>query len=130
MSYRLEASGARRIYSTASDDDGQVSPAIIPSDSSVVLEAYESQGPIQLTTDAPVSVPFGPAVGSQVHYICLRVKGGRVFASLTSAQGVAIVPVEPRIEIRSDNDPFTALTLQRQVGVEVSVDVYLGRRST
>lgn len=129
MAYRLEASGARRISSTAADDDGQVSPAVIPSDSSTVFEAYVAMGDITLSDDAAVPVPLGPAIGDEFHYCVLRVKGGRVNATLTTGLGVAVLPVEPRLEWRSDNYPATALSLQRPTGVEVVVSVYLGRRA-
>lgn len=129
MAYRLEASGARRISSTAADDDGLVSPAVIPSDSSTVFEAYFSTGDIDMTSDAPVSIPLGPAIGSEFHYCVIRVKGGRVDATITTGLGVATLPVEPRLEWRSDNYPATALSLQRPLGVEVVVSVYLGRRA-
>lgn len=129
MAYRLEASGARRISSTAADDDGQVSPAVIPSDSSTVFEAYYSTGDIDMTSDGPVNVPLGPALGSEFHYLVVRVKGGRVDVTITTGLGEATLPVEPRLEWRSDNYPATALTLQRPLGTEVVVCVYMGRRA-
>ena len=128
MAYRLEASGARRITPTVSDDDG-LDVVTIPSDSSVVFEAFGTTGDIVLTSDAPVAVPLGPALGSGFNYVNIRVKGGRVTATLTSGLGSATLPVEPRLELRADNNPFSSLVLQRPTGIEVVVAVYLGRRS-
>ena len=128
MAYRLEASGARRITPTASDDDGLLT-GNIPSDSAVVFEAFYATGDIVLTSDAPVVVSFGPAMGSECNYLVVRVKGGRCNVTLASSlDATAVLPVEPRLEIRSDNLPYTGLTLQRPIGVEVVVAVYLGRR--
>lgn len=130
MAYRLEASGARRITATTADDDGLVSPAVIPSDSSVVFEAYTAMADIVLSTDAPVPINFGPAIGADVNYLVVRVKGGRVNVTLASTlDGSAVLPVEPRLELRTDNLALTGLILQRPVGVEVVVSVYMGRRS-
>lgn len=128
MAQRLEAAGARRVVPTSADEDGLVT-AIIPTDSSVVFEAFMATGDIVLSTDAPVPVPFGPAVGSAANYLVIRVKGGRVDTTIVSPLGTATIPVEPRLELRSDNMNLTSLSLQRPVGVEVTVNVYLGRRA-
>ena len=113
---------------TSADEDGLVT-AIIPTDSSVVFEAFMATGDIVLSTDAPVPVPFGPAVNGAANYLVVRVKGGRVDTTLISPLGTATIPVEPRLELRTDNMNLTSLSLQRPVGVEVTVNVYLGRRA-
>ncbi len=127
MSWRLEASGARRVVPTAADDDG-ITTAIIPTDSSVVFEQIYAAGEFDLTSDAPVSINLG-AVSATINFIVVRVKGGYVKVDLTSTLGTASLFVEPRIELRSDNNPYTVLTLTRPVGVEVTVNVFVGKRS-
>ncbi|TXH11837.1 MAG: hypothetical protein E6R03_14030 [Hyphomicrobiaceae bacterium] len=127
MSWRLEASGARRVVPTAADDDG-ISTVVIPTDSSVVFEQIYAAGEFDLTSDAPVTINLG-AVSATVNFIVIRVKGGYVKVDLTSTLGVASLFVEPRIELRSDNNPYTVLTLTRPVGVEVTVNVFVGKRS-
>lgn len=127
MSWRMEASGARRAVPTSADDDG-ISTIIIPTDSSVVFEQLVAAGEFDLTSDSPVTIDLS-AVSSTVNYLVLRVKGGYVKATLTSGLGAAPLYVEPRLELRSDNNAYTALTLTRPVGVEVTVNVFLGRRS-
>ena len=127
MSWRLEASGARRVVPTAADDDG-ISTVVIPTDSSVVFEQIYAAGEFDLTSDAPVSINLG-AVSATVNFIVIRVKGGYVKVDLTSTLGMASLFVEPRIELRSDNNPYTVLTLTRPVGVEVTVNVFVGKRS-
>lgn len=127
MSWRLDASGARRVVPTAADDDG-ISTVVIPTDSSVVFEQIDAVGEYDLTSDAPVSINLS-GVSTTVNFIVLRVKGGYVKAALTSDLGVANFYVEPRLELRSDNNPYTALTLTRPVGVEVTVNVFVGKRS-
>lgn len=128
MAQRLEAAGSRRVVPTSADEDGLVT-AIIPTDSAVVFEAFMATGDIVLSTDAPVPVPFGPAVNAAANYLVVRVKGGRVDTTLVSPIGTATIPVEPRLELRTDNMNLTSLSLQRPVGVEVTVNVYLGRRA-
>lgn len=129
MAYRLEASGTRRVTPTSADDDG-IQTAIIPSDSSVTFEAFIATGTIYLTSDAPVPIPLGPALVDEFNYLVVRVKGGRVNVTLASSlDATAIIPVEPRLELRTDNLGLTGLTLTRQTGVEVTVDVWLGKRS-
>lgn len=86
-------------------------------------------GDIVLGTDAPVPVPFGPALGAASNYLVVRVKGGRVDVTLVSPLGTATIPVEPRLELRTDNMNLTSLSLQRPTGIEVTVNVYLGRRA-
>lgn len=127
MSWRLDASGARRVVPTAADDDG-ISTVVIPTDSSVVFEQIDAVGEYDLTSDAPLTINLS-GVSATVNYIVLRVKGGYVKAALTSDLGVANFYVEPRLELRSDNNPYTALTLTRPVGVEVTVNVFVGKRS-
>ena len=127
MSWRLEASGARRVVPTAADDDG-ISTVVIPTDSSVVFEQIYAAGEFDLTSDAPVSINLG-AVSATINFIVVRVKGGYVKVDLTSTLGMASLFVEPRIELRSDNNPYTVLTLTRPVGVEVTVNVFVGKRS-
>lgn len=129
MSFRLEASGARRITPTASDEDGIVT-ATIPSCRSVVFSAFLATGDIVLTSDAPVVVNLGAAIGTDFNYLVVRVKGGRCNVTIASSlDATAIIPVEPRLELRTDNLALTGLTLQRPVGVEVTVNIYLGKRS-
>lgn len=127
MAWRLEASGSRRVVPTTADDDGVVT-AILPSDSSVVFEQILAAGEFDLTSDAPVAVDLS-AVSAQGNFLVIRVKGGYVKATLSSSFGVAVLPVEPRLELRTDNTPISSLTLQRPLGVEVTVNIFVGKRS-
>ena len=127
MSWRLDAAGSRRAVPTSSDDDG-ISTIIIPSDSSVVFEQLISVGEYDLTSDSPLSINLS-GVSATVNYIVMRVKGGYVKAALTSDLGVANFYVEPRLELRSDNNSYTALTLTRPLGVEVTVNIFVSKRS-
>jgi hypothetical protein len=127
VSWRLDAAGSRRAVPTAADDDG-IGTVIIPSDSSVVLEQLICVGEYDLTSDSPLTINLS-GVSATVNYIVLRVKGGYVKAALTSDLGVANFYVEPRLELRSDNNPSTALTLTRPLGVEVTVNIFVGKRS-
>lgn len=127
MAWRMEAMGSRRVVPTTADADGIVA-ALIPSDSSVVFEQIMGAGEYDLTSDAPVTIDLS-AVSATVNYIVIRVKGGYCKATLTSSLGTAQLFVEPRLELRSDNNPYTALTLQRPIGVEVTVNIFVGKRS-
>lgn len=127
MAWRMEASGARRVVPTSADSDGIIA-AVIPSDSSVVFEQIMGAGEYDLTSDAPVSVDLS-AVSASANYVNIRVKGGYCKATLTSSLGASQLFVEPRLEIRSDNNPYTALTLQRPIGIEVTVNIFVGKRS-
>jgi hypothetical protein len=115
------------VVPTTADDDG-VPTAIIPSDSSVVFEQIMAAGEFDLTSDAPVTVDLS-AVSAQANFLVIRVKGGYCKATLSSSFGVAVLPVEPRLELRTDNNPISSLTLQRPLGVEVTVNIFVGKRS-
>lgn len=128
MAWRLESTGTRRIVPTASDEDG-IATVNLPRDSSLVLEQLLASGDFVLDSDSPKSIDFG-ACGGVAHYIVIRVKGGYVRATVTSTLGTAALFVEPAFELRSDNNSYTALTLQRPAGVEVVVNVFLGKRSS
>lgn len=127
MAFRLESTGSRRIVPTASDEDG-VGTILLPRDQSVVFEAVQSSGDYDLTDDNPLVLPLG-ACGASFNWCSVRVKGGACKLSLVSALGTAVVPVEPSYEIRSDNNPFTAISIQRYPQIEVTVNVTIGRRS-
>lgn len=72
---------------------------------------------------------MGLGACSKINYVRLRAIGGWIKATLQSDQGTAILYAEPELEIRSDTNKYTALTIQRQPGVQVTVHVFLGDKA-
>lgn len=127
MSWRLEERGSRTITPLSSDTSGIPTPSI-PIDETMVFSQIMASGDFVLDSDKPRNIDFG-ACNGEAHYIIVRVKGGRVDALLSTELGSSVLPVEPSVELRSDNVPFTSLALRRPVGVEVVCNVFLGKRS-
>lgn len=128
MAWRLESLGSRRAVPMSSDDDG-IGTLLLPRDQSTVFEQVTYSGDFDLTDDNSLAINLG-ACRDQFHWCSVRVKGGACKLSLTSDLGTAVIPVEPAFEVRADNHPFTAISVQRFPGIEVTVNVFLGKRSS
>lgn len=126
MADTLTVSGAIEVVPTTGPQDG-VSGETIPLASSVTLQAKQVGSPYTLTSDSPVTVALGPC--SKINYVRLRVVGGYCTARLTNGSGVQVLTFEPHLEIRSDTQPYTALTITRPPAVQVTVHVFLGDKA-
>lgn len=129
MSWRQESTGVDRIVPQAADEDG-IGTILLPRDSSVVYSQIVYTGDIVLDSDSPRVIDLGACVDSFNAYR-VRVKGGLAKVILVSDLSVTpmILPAEPKAEGRSDNTKFTAISVQRAPGIEVTVNVFLGKRS-
>ena len=84
---------------------------------------------VELASDAPVAVSFNGMAAVSV--VKLESVDAKVRARLTSADGVAPVPVDPVACVVSRSVPFTALDLTRVAGgPTVRVRVTLGAPET
>lgn len=126
MADTLVISGSIQVSPTTGPQDG-VPGETIPLDSSVTLQAKQAGSPYTLTSDSPVSVALGPC--SKINYVRLRVVGGYCTARLTNGSGTQVLTFEPHLEIRSDTQSYTALTIQRPPAVQVTVHVFLGDKA-
>lgn len=99
----------------------------IPLDERMNLEA-SVVGTYVLTSNTAVSVDFGNL--DEVNAITVRSTGGKVRVRLTSSDGSAqAVPVESLFVLITSTVGITAVDLTRETGVEISVSVFLGKRS-
>lgn len=90
--------------------------------------ALELAGQLLLATDAPVTVPFGGLTSASV--VVLKVVGGPAKVRLTSAAGATqVVPVDSFLTLMSGAVPFTAVSVEREPGVPVTVKFFLGQRA-
>lgn len=82
-------------------------------------------GPLQLISDAPVSVPFGAVTNAKV--IVIKCVGGPVRVGYTSEHGTDQgLPADLHILFCPTGHPVTAINLTRSPGVLTEVRVYLG----
>ena len=108
------------------------SASLDPSIDSPLNEALTLQSkqyiPIHLTTDAATPVPYGTVVNA--HIVILKAAGGKVKATLTSADGSAqVVPFDTVLIVRSDSMPITAISLTRTLATDTTVRVFLGEKA-
>lgn len=126
MADTLTTAGSITTTPTTGPQSGIVSFAM-PLDEQVVLKSKEA-GVYTLASDAPVTVSFGGVANANVVFV--RGYGGKLKLTLTSADGATqIVPVDPIGYLRSDKVPYTALTLTRDIGVQVVAHVLLGEKA-
>lgn len=94
-------------------------------EASVQLDTAQTwSGSVDLDTDDPVEVSLD-AVGGSAAAVSLEASGAAT-ADLTSAEGVATVPVSPALSLVSRSRPITGVTLSRAAGgPAVRVDVFL-----
>lgn len=75
-----------------------------------------------------IPLPYGLAAA---HVVILRVTGGSCLASLTSTAGAdQSVPFDSLIVLMSKTTGYTGLKLTRPAGVEVTVRIFLGEKSS
>jgi hypothetical protein len=90
--------------------------------------AHKHEDDLDLTVDTPVVVSFGGVTNA--HVVMLHATGGKVKATLTSADGTSqAVPVEPLLILMNRTVPVTAISLTRVATVATSVTVFLGERA-
>lgn len=78
-----------------------------------------------LASDDPYPVPFAGVVNANLVY--MRAVGGKVVASVTSADGVEqTIPIDPLLCLISSSSPITAISLTREAGQDTSVSYILG----
>jgi hypothetical protein len=88
--------------------------------------AEKSLSQYDLTTNTPVTVPFGGLTGA--HVVVITVTSGQLTATLTSTAGASqVIPVDTLAILISQTTPYTALTLTRASGIETIVEVFLGQ---
>lgn len=88
----------------------------------------ETAGQLLLSSDAVTPVPFGGLTAASV--VCVKVTGGACKLYLTSAHGaLQVVPLDSFTVLMSAEVPFTAIAIERPVGVPVFVKYFLGQRS-
>jgi len=99
-----------------------------PIDESISLSKEPATAEYDLTADAPQAVAFGAL--SQANVIMIKTVGGKVAATLTSADGAAqVIPVDSFALIMSTTVPYTALSITRAAGVATTVKILLGERT-
>lgn len=82
--------------------------------------------PYLLTADAARAVNLGGL--ASVGYVYIKVRGGPVLVRLTTADHAAqVVTVDDFLMLKSRRVPYTAITLQRDPGVETTVEVFLAQ---
>lgn len=97
-----------------------------PIDERVNLD-LELASVVQLTSDAPVALPFGGLTSAAV--VVVKAVGGAVVLRLTSAEGSQQrVPVDSFAVLMSNTTPYTAVDVQRTPGAITTVKFYLGER--
>jgi len=125
MSFVYGVQGSRTCSpSSGGDGQGEIG---IPLDVVIALKTRFLAGEYTLTSDAPLSIPFGPVVNA--HVVVIRATGGPCKVSMTSTLGVAAVQAGPRLELNAEDAPVTALTVQRPAGVPITVEIFLGERA-
>jgi hypothetical protein len=83
---------------------------------------------VQLTADPIEPVDFGGVVSA--HVLELKATGGKVLATITTADGVAqVIPVDSSLILICDESPVTALSLTRKTGIPTTVRVFLGEKA-
>lgn len=79
-----------------------------------------------LTADPAVSVSLGGL--ESVGYLFIKVRGGPVLVRLTTADFASqVVTVDDFLMLKSRRVPYTAISLQRDPGVETTVELFLGQ---
>jgi len=124
MSFVYSVQGSRTCSpSSGGDGRGEIG---IPLEVTIALKTRFLAGEYTLTSDAPLSIPFGPVVSA--HVVVIRATGP-CKVSMTSTLGVAAVQAGPRLELNAEDAPVTALTVQRPAGVPITVEIFLGERA-
>lgn len=83
-----------------------------------------------LAADGATAVALGQLANPGVNVIFAQVTGGSCDLILTSADGTSqVVPVGPMALLVSTIVPYTAISLARQTGIEVFVQLYLAQGS-
>jgi len=102
-------------------------PSLLAPISETVTLAQKYFDDYVLSLDAVQVVAFGGVVNANVIEIsCDR----KIKARFTSADGATqVIPVDGHLSLISKTAPFTALDLQRVVGQETRVKVFLGQKS-
>ena len=96
-----------------------------PFDESMATVA-DTVGSYTLSTDGPQAVSLGGL--SLVHAVFIKTCGGKVTATITSADGTSqSVPVDPLFQLFCYSVPITAITLTRNPGVVTLVNVFLAQ---
>lgn len=96
-------------------------------DEQMVLAHVQSIEGLDLASDAPLAVAFGPVTNAHVAFVRVRTSGALVRVRLSSSQGSQqAVGADPLWQTISKTAPFTAIDLTRPAGVLTTVDVFLG----
>jgi hypothetical protein len=84
---------------------------------------------LDLTSDVtPLPVPFGGVTNANL--VVLKAVGGKARARLTSADGSQqAIPFDTYLILMNDKVPITAIDLLRDLGVAVTVRVFLGQKA-
>lgn len=82
---------------------------------------------IELSTDSPVSVPFGAL--SAVNVLMLRATGGNIRVRVTSAAGSTQATPSELFVLMSAGVNITAVDITRTAGISTTVSVFLGERA-
>jgi len=81
---------------------------------------------LELSADAPVSIPLGNLAGA--HYVWIEADH-KVRVRLTSTDGATqALPADPLALVISQSVPITALDVTRNAGIFTIVKVFLGER--
>jgi len=116
---------------TLQDQPSVGNPSGVPSNTIAINEAWllAHSGVLanfDLSSDSPQAVSFEGLPGGNATVIFVKPIGGSVDLTLTSGDGSAqVIPCDRVALLASSTVPFTALSLTRQPGVEIVVQVYL-----
>lgn len=104
-------------------------PVITASVDEKLMLGTELFSQVTLTTDAPVSLPFGGLASAAA--LVVKSVGGRITVTLTSAAGAAqVVPVDSFLAMISASVPFTAISVARAPGgPDTTVKYFLGQKA-
>lgn len=99
----------------------------IPFDETIEVENPHTTQ-VNLLTDSPVSVGFGPVTNA---HIVILTADKKFRARLTSADGAAqAVPVDGILVLISEDEPITAIDLTRLPATDTKVKVFLGEKTS
>lgn len=103
-------------------------PAIIAQISESRTLSAKTISDITLDADAIEAVDFGGV--EEAHVLELKATGGKVLATITTADGASqVVPVDSSLILICDESPVTALSLTRKAGTPTTVRVFLGEKA-
>lgn len=99
--------------------------AAIPLDETIRLEQVSQQSFV-LSSDSPVSVPFGSMTDVNVLFVKCS---GKIRVRITSSDGSQqALPVDSVLLQISESVAVTAIDLTRVTGQETTVDVFIGQK--